>query len=837
MHDGLPDLDQPLAGLPAPAWRAWGRPGEWVVAPQRLVIEDGPDGQPRIGLALLRGAGRADAARATLELGLALEVDAAACGAALAARGERGRIVFAEAAGGWLHAALALPAEGDAADAAMPPMTVTRESVGPGALEGLRLSFEIPPDRAGLAARLVEAGTLPLEARLRLSVPAIAPRLPLAARFDPRALAEALAARCGAQARLDAPALQAALDALLWPAAEVEGDPQALDAAQRARVLGLRLGARLAVPVAAEAAEGPAATSGGWQLRPAQDVMAGLERLDLAAPALVRVELGLALDQAAAAQALSRIAPAARVRRIELPPLPLGRERLDVELNLPEPNAGLSGLCADLRLPAALPWRPQPVSASASLDTPDRRAELLLQTAPGEAPSGERRLRGWRARDGSAVEWAGAWRPWAGGALRFGPDDLPMPLRRVRATPALLAQARVEIHVGGWHEAAAPDTAAPVDGPAAVLDRGHPEISLPVDEDESWRLELRPLDGGAPIVIQPGARRRLDLDLATLPGFGLHEALFRCSVPAPRLIEWRADADDAAVQTLRLGAERRESRVSWLAASPFRPGLRWRRAPPLGAAADTEAPWSAPLAPADGLCIDLDEETPMKPPPASLDLEGLRLQPLDDDGRIWCYRPAQPAFELDPAGRPQFKLIEAGGVAFLQCTARLALDEPRRAALLARLRLQQPQAASIEAEPLDVQRIALERPAGDGGWQSIAESRGSGMAPWTAALAATLDAGALQAIRRALQGERASARLLVQARLPAAPRVERRSEALHETRIDTRSDGVAASLNLRSTRRASTGGGTAADAADAVPPLVFTADLADLLASPGGPGR
>ena len=57
------------------------------------------------------------------------------------------------------------------------------------------------------------------------------------------------------------------------------------------------------------------------------------------------------------------------MKRIEIPPLPTGRQRITVSANLPEPVAGLQTLVADVRAPAFPPFRPLPVFASASLNS------------------------------------------------------------------------------------------------------------------------------------------------------------------------------------------------------------------------------------------------------------------------------------------------------------------------------------------------------------------------------------------------------------------------------------------------------------------------------------
>jgi hypothetical protein len=163
------------------------------------------------------------------------------------------------------------------------------------------------------------------------------------------------------------------------------------------------------------------------------------------------------------------------------------------------------------------------------------------------------------------------------------------------------------------------------------------------------------------------------------------------------------------------------------------------------------------------------------------------------------------------------QVIEAGSTAFLQCTARIALHEEARAALLARLQEKRPQARTLEAAPLAVERITLEVMTGHD-WVTVAESKGSGTPPWTAALAATLAAGQLAAIKSAVAGERKRARLRAWIVLPGSPAAFRRSETRSEARIKTPTGAASASFTASANASAPAGAATA---------LELSADIAD----------
>ncbi|HEX5110304.1 MAG TPA: hypothetical protein VFV95_17760 [Vicinamibacterales bacterium] len=165
-------------------------------------------------------------------------------------------------------------------------------------------------------------------------------------------------------------------------------------------------------------------------------------------------------------------------------------------------------------------------------------------------------------------------------------------------------------------------------------------------------------------------------------------------------------------------------------------------------------------------------------------IDGMTLEAASPDGRAWKYVPDRPVIERSASGEPMFSIIEAGPVAFLQCTARLALNDEGRARLLERLKAVRPEAETLEAASITVGRIALEV-SNAGVWEAVAESSGSGMPPWTAALAATLAPAALSAIKAAAGGETGHARLRASITRAASPSTYRRAEAAGATRLES----------------------------------------------------
>ncbi len=174
-------------------------------------------------------------------------------------------------------------------------------------------------------------------------------------------------------------------------------------------------------------------------------------------------------------------------------------------------------------------------------------------------------------------------------------------------------------------------------------------------------------------------------------------------------------------------------------------------------------------------------------------IDGITIEAKNDDGRVWSYIPPHPTLQLGPGGTPMLNVLEAGSTAFLQCTAQVALNESTRSALLARLKEKKPQAESLEAAPLTVGRIALEAKIGSD-WRVVAESKGSGMPPWTAALMATLEPDTLAAIKAAVAGETDHARLKASILLPGSPATFKHAESAGEHRVETPAGSASASF-------------------------------------------
>ena len=743
MLQRLPDLGRPLPA-PGSVFAAFERPDLAVVLPDRLLLERDPDGSPALLLTLVRGGTGVGSTGGLLDLGVAADADLAAAGAALAAAGTPARLTGATLEGGVLTIGARLgPAVSEELVPALP--------LTPDQLIRARALAELDATGAALAARLLTTGTLPVTATVRITLRAVAPRLPLAVTFDPHAVALRLARRFGADAAVTLEELAGGLDELLTdPAVAVEGDPATLAGEARRRVLGLRLAERFAAPE-------PAATL-RLRLRDPAEVPSGHERRDLAQPTAVALHRLLSFDPFALARDLAGGSADRLVRTVDVPELVTGRTTVTLMSNLPEPVAGLIALYADLRIPPAPPRRPQGITAGDSLDAPGRTTEVTVALAPGEELAGQARLRALLDGPTGAAELEGPWQPATRTPVRLAADAFPVPLTVLRASAALLREAMVEVR-GERRTVARLDAATP--------STGVPRLA----GDGPLRLVVRPTGPGRTIEEPLDDRPRVDLDAATLPGFGAHQAQVatgRAPGQAGLLVEWQpegASDPEAGLGSVRLTPERPSAAIGWTATSPFQPGVRLRVS-----GAGSPGSWSRPVAPAEGLVIVVDGAGDER---ETVVVGGVELRPDPADVWSWVYVPPGPFLDTGADGRPAIGLIAAGSVAFLQVTARLDMTETARDELLGTLRRRHGTRAMVRAVPVVVRRTALEVRGPDGGWTAVAEGTGSGVAPWTTALSATLTADQAGAVRAAMAGRRDAVRLAATFDVPGTAAIER----------------------------------------------------------------
>ena len=154
----------------------------------------------------------------------------------------------------------------------------------------------------------------------------------------------------------------------------------------------------------------------------------------------------------------------------------------------------------------------------------------------------------------------------------------------------------------------------------------------------------------------------------------------------------------------------------------------------------------------------------MTAPATWRELGGVRIADAGAPGAYW-YLPTAPSPQLGPDGAPAVGLLSAAGAGFLQLTVQW--DPP--AAALERLRDElaagSPVPVTLAPPPgLVVDAAALEL---DG--ETLAATRTSGFAPWTAVFAVPLGAGAMASAASALRGATGRLSVRFRARLDDAP--------------------------------------------------------------------
>jgi hypothetical protein len=575
MFANLPDISLPVLNVPGTAYQAFGRSGVVVAVPDRLRLEADPDGQPRMLLTLIRGGVGGTSTGGRLELELSIESDLGGIGRALAAQGTSLSLLVADAIDGVFTIDVFL-------GPAVPSPLLAPQVLPPDLLTRARLVGQLTPQAATIAARLIEEATLAVTATMQIAFRAVAPRLPLVATFNPRSVSEQLATRLGSGRTVTRDALEIALDAeLTGSLIDVDGDVHAIEPRLRAQTALLRL--------AEFFADRAPAVPDQLQLRAPQDVPIGRERVDFRQPASVAAQQVLSLDPFSVARSMRSADSNDFVKRVEVSPVPTGRQRITLSSNLPEPIAGLLAVIADFRAPAIPPFRPTAISESAALDAPSRSAFIEVRLGLDESLSGEVRMRNILERNGEAVEISGPWRPIQGNHVILGPAEFGVPLLVIRLSPALAALATAEVVSKGT-------VVARLDATTRLL--AIPRLA------GTLQLIVRPLMSGREIEIALGERTRLDLDLATLPGFGAHRARLRTAARTqPFLVEWRADDPEQEPNSILMGPERTDVEMGWIAASPFRPGMVWR-----SVRRGTPGPWSLPVLPQQGLVIQVGGE-------------------------------------------------------------------------------------------------------------------------------------------------------------------------------------------------------------------------------------
>ncbi|MEX5710283.1 hypothetical protein AB1484_18730 [Parafrankia sp. FMc6] len=646
---GMPDLGHPLLGGPgghdpigtaaapgAPgtdtAQAPWGDlfegyadSGCVVVLPAGLELEHDAEGVGSFLLTLTRFAAQGTVS-ARLDLVLRLRADLDRAAAVLGRTSRPGRLRVGEPAGGLF----VVCAPRDLPE----PLRFTEPTVLPdGAFTGTRLSLALIPQAAPLVQRVMAEVALPVRAAALVRFRTVAPRLPAEFVLDPRELAEYLLGGLGA-APVDRPALVRAVGAGVLavaarsgaglgplgdnqPGHHQPGDAEpggqapgggAFEVGLLAEVLALRLAERVAAPSLDDAGRER------WSVRPPERVPSGHLTLDLAEPAVAALWRPLTFDPlvdngppgAGGTGPAAGTGPPRHVRHIEVPALPAGHRPVRVAVNLPRDIEGLLSLVVDVDAGV----RPSPGPVSAVIDQRSWEATIDLPVPADEPLHAQLRLRAVTAVRDTVVESSGPPVAVTSDLVIVTSEAFPTALVTVSARAGLLRAAVVAVlDLAGDR--------------LAALSAQRATSTIPLDDlDAPLTLVVTPLGAGSPVTLVVRGQRRVDLDESTLPGFGTHPLALRAQLfpgERPVLVQLLPDGDgvpDAPAsgspapagtgrpQELLLTEDQPSAATTWLATSPFRPGVRWRSA----FVGSTPGAWSEPVSPGPDLLLDVTPE-------------------------------------------------------------------------------------------------------------------------------------------------------------------------------------------------------------------------------------
>ena len=140
----------------------------------------------------------------------------------------------------------------------------------------------------------------------------------------------------------------------------------------------------------------------------------------------------------------------------------------------------------------------------------------------------------------------------------------------------------------------------------------------------------------------------------------------------------------------------------------------------------------------------------------TIDLNNVILIP-DEGSGVWFYAPKKPGIARDSSGHPQFNLLGAGPVSFLQITGSWGVNaadiEKARQELARKLRVK-PDDLDIRPAPDRVDSVSLLSGDGSGNFTVLQEGKSSGIPPHYATFSVMLDETQLETVKEAIDGKR-----------------------------------------------------------------------------------
>jgi len=129
----------------------------------------------------------------------------------------------------------------------------------------------------------------------------------------------------------------------------------------------------------------------------------------------------------------------------------------------------------------------------------------------------------------------------------------------------------------------------------------------------------------------------------------------------------------------------------------------------------------------------------------------------DEGSGLWYYAPKKPGIARNSNGQPEFNLMTAGPVSFLQITGSWGVSaadvDSARQELCGKLRIS-PDDLDFRPAPDRVDSVSLLISDGSGGFTVLQEGKSSGMPPHHATFSVMLDDKQLEKVKDAIGGKR-----------------------------------------------------------------------------------
>jgi hypothetical protein len=286
-----------------------------------------------------------------------------------------------------------------------------------------------------------------------------------------------------------------------------------------------------------------------------------------------------------------------------------GMHVLSISANLPPKRMGVLMLSTEVRVSPFPPDRPQTVTASAGFRDGETVKSVPIRLSPAEPLAFDYQTVAFVTHAGGAQRLVGPVLRHTGAHLTISPDSFPVRFVRVEASPGVCEAMRLDVVCRG-RRGDQPWAAT------ALLDDRTLAVALAVPRDVAdgeMQVTATALEGGRTLSLASGPVADCWIDLSSFPNTGPACLDVECTfddeagVAAIECVPEDRVEEAGAISLVRLtpSTPRREWR--WLVSHPLRDGFLWRWFSP-----DGGQPWSGRLAPGAPLHIR-SSDCPVRP--------------------------------------------------------------------------------------------------------------------------------------------------------------------------------------------------------------------------------